>query len=154
MILRRISPWTHERRGGFFEELDRIRRHMDWLSESFAGGLTGESATGVFPPINLTEDSHHIYLRAELPGIKAGDLDISVTGDSISISGERKTTTSDENPKYHRREREEGVFSRILSLPTRIDTAKVEARSENGILTVTLPKSEAAKPKQMAVRAA
>jgi HSP20 family protein len=107
---------------------------------------------GVFPFLNVTEDKDKYYVRAELPGLKADELDISVTGDTLSIAGERKLPVEDEKAQYHRREREAGRFSRIVSLPAQIDTAKVEASCVSGVLTVSLPKAEAAKPKQIAVK--
>jgi HSP20 family protein len=102
--------------------------------------------------MNVTEDKDSYYVRAELPGIKAEDLDISVTEDSLSVSGERKLPAEDEKATYHRREREAGNFSRLVTLPGPIDTAKVEARCADGILTVVLPKAESAKPKQITVK--
>ncbi|HDZ23565.1 MAG TPA: Hsp20/alpha crystallin family protein, partial [Desulfobacteraceae bacterium] len=80
--------------------------------------------------------------------------DISVTGDTLTITGERKLPGEDEKARYHRREREAGKFSRIVTLPAQIDTAKVEARCADGVLTITLPKAEEAKPKQIAVKSA
>ena len=106
----------------------------------------------MFPLTNITEDKDNYYVRAELPGIKADELDISVTADSLSISGERKIPAAKENARYHRREREAGKFSRMVSLPSQVDLEKVEARSTNGVLTVVLPKAEVAKPKQIAVK--
>jgi len=106
---------------------------------------------GVFPLINLTEDRDNYYVRAEMPGVKADELDIQATVNSLSISGERKIPSEGENVKYHRREREAGTFSRIVSLPGEVDMDKVEASHENGILTVMTPKAEAAKPKQIRV---
>jgi HSP20 family protein len=103
--------------------------------------------------MNVTHDQDNYYVRAELPGLKADDLDISVTGETLSISGERKLPVEDEKAQYHRREREAGSFSRIVSLPGQIDAKKVEARCTNGVLTVTLPKAEAAKPKQITIKA-
>ncbi|MCG6536710.1 MAG: Hsp20/alpha crystallin family protein [Syntrophales bacterium LBB04] len=102
--------------------------------------------------MNVTEDKDRYYIRAELPGIKADELDISVTADTLSISGERKFPPEDENAKYHRREREAGRFSRIFTLPGQVNTEKVEAKCSEGILTVFLPKAEAAKPKQITVK--
>jgi len=154
MILRRISDWPT---GGWrspFEELERMKRQVDRLSEGFTGRLFGEPTAGVFPLINLTEDHDNYYVRAELPGIKAEDLDLSVTGNNLSIAGERKLLPEDENENYHRREREAGKFSRVISVPAQVDTTKVEAHSEDGILTVVLPKAESAKPKQITVKAA
>ena len=130
-----------------------MRREMDWLTEGLTGGRLREPAAGVFPLTNVTEDNDNFYVRAELPGLKADELNISVTGDTISISGERKLPVEDEKALYHRREREAGRFSRIVSLPTQVDTGKVEAHSADGILTVVLPKAEAARPKQIAVKA-
>ena len=154
MILRRISDWP---RGGWrspFEELERMKRQVDRLSEGLTGRFFGEPTAGVFPLINLTEDHDNYYVRAELPGIKADDLDLSVTGNNLSIAGERKILPEDENANYHRREREAGKFSRVISVPTQVDTTKVEAHSEDGILTVVLPKAESAKPKQITVKTA
>jgi HSP20 family protein len=102
--------------------------------------------------VNVTESSDNYYVRAELPGVKSSDIDISVTGSSLSISGERKIFSEDEKANYHRREREAGRFSRMVNLPGQIDTSKVEARCADGVLSVVLPKSEAAKPKQITIR--
>jgi len=137
-----------------FDQLNLLKRQMDYLSDLMFRGLpTRRSvAAGVFPLINLTEDTDNYYVRAELPGMKAEDLDIQVVGRNLSISGERKIESEGENVKYHRREREAGKFSRIVGLPGDIDADKVEAKIENGLLTVTVPKAEAAKPKQIAVK--
>jgi HSP20 family protein len=108
-------------------------------------------SAGVFPLINVTEDTNKYYVRAELPGMKSNELDIQVTADGISISGERKIPVEGNNVRYHRREREAGTFSRSFNLPEEIDVNKVEASMENGVLKVTIPKSEAAKPRQITV---
>jgi HSP20 family protein len=153
MLLRRTanSPawdWTSP-----FEQLERLRKQINLLS----GGPTGERlwttpAAGVFPLINVTEDKDNYYVRAELPGLKADDLELSVTGDTLSISGERKIPAEDEKAQYHRRERDAGRFSRIVSLPAQLNTGKVEASCTDGVLAVTLPKAEEAKPRQIAVK--
>ena len=152
MLFRRSTDWPTWGWTGTFEELERMRRQMDWLSGGLSRGLFGEPSAGVFPLMNVTEDNDNYYVRAELPGIKADELDISVTADTLSISGERKLPAEDEKAQYHRREREAGRFSRIVSLPEQVDTGKVEARSTDGVLTITLPKAEIAKPKQIAVK--
>ena len=125
---------------------------MDLLSGGLSRGLWGEPAAGVFPLMNITEDKSNYYVRAELPGIKADELEMSVTGDTLSVSGERKLPVEDERAQYHRSEREAGRFSRIVTLPGQLNTGKVEARCTDGVLTVTLPKAEAAKPKQITVK--
>jgi HSP20 family protein len=152
MILRRISDLPSGMWRSPFEELERMRRDMDRLFEDLTGGMFREPRAGVFPLVNVTEGSDNYYVRAELPGIKAEDLDISVTGNSLSIAGERRIRAEDEKANYHRREREAGKFNRVISLPAQVDTAKVEASCVDGILTVVLAKSEAAKPTQITVK--
>lgn len=153
MILRRLTGWPAWG-GGWspFGEIERIRQEMNRLQDVFARGLAGETPAGVFPLMNVTEDKESFYVRAELPGIKADELDISVTEDTLSVSGERKLPTEDEKATYHRRERDAGSFSRVVTLPGPINTGKVEARCADGVLTVVLPKAESAKPKQITVK--
>ncbi len=152
LLLRRPYHWPTSGWGYPFEELERMRRQMDLMNTALFRAPSGETAAGVFPMMNVTEDRDSYYVRAELPGMKADDLAISVTGNSISISGERKLAVEDAKAQYHRREREGGTFNRIVSLPTQIDTGKVEAHCTDGVLTVALPKAEAAKPRRIAVK--
>ncbi len=135
-----------------FREFDRLRRQMDELYGALSGGTLPMPSAGVFPLTNVTEDNENYYVRAELPGIKSDELDIQVTKDGISISGERKITAEGNGVKYHRREREAGKFSRLINLPGEIDVNKVEASRENGVLKVTIPKAEVAKPRQITVK--
>ena len=151
MLLRRIN-WPNFDWRNSFEEFDRLRRQIDLFGADFPGRILRGATAGVFPLMNMTEDKENFYVRAELPGIAGDALDISVTGDTLTISGERVMPTGDENAKYHRREREAGKFSRIVNLPSQIDTTKVKPDSKNGILTVTLPKAEETKPKQISVK--
>jgi HSP20 family protein len=125
---------------------------MDDLFGALSGGTLPMPSAGVFPLINVTEDTNNYYVRAELPGMKSDELDIQVTGNGISISGERKIPMEGNNVKYHRREREAGTFSRSINLPGEIDVNKVEASMENGVLKINIPKSEAAKPRQITVK--
>ena len=133
------SPW---------DELHRMRQQLEQIFED--APLRRVSA-GVFPLINLAEDRDNYYVRAELPGVEGDELDIQVTGNNLAISGERKIAAEDENARYHRREREAGTFSRMIGLPGDIDSEKVKAKLENGILTVVVSKAEIAKPKQITV---
>lgn len=134
-----------------FEELSRMRRQMDRIMDSFMEPRLQGLRSGVFPAINLTEDDNHFYLRAELPGVRAEDLDIQATGRNIAIVGERKLDSEDAAAKYHRREREGGRFSRALAMPKEIDTDRIEARMQNGMLTLKVPKAESAKPRRVAI---
>ena len=133
------SPW---------EELHRMRQQLDQM---FDDSPQQRVSAGVFPLINLSEDQDNYYIRAELPGVKGEDLDIQVTGKNLAISGERKIAAEEASAKYHRREREAGTFSRMIVLPGEINSDKVEANLENGILNIVVSKAEIAKPKQISV---
>ena len=150
MILRRLPSlpaWSNATR-----ELDSARREMERLFDSL-NETAGPRQAGVFPAINVSEDAESVYVRAELPGLEAANLDITMENDTLTISGERKKPVDEEGVSYHRREREWGSFRRSFSLTTRIDADKVHARHEDGILTVILPKSAEAKPRQIAIQA-
>lgn len=134
-----------------FDELSRMRRQMDRLMDAFWDKPAFSLGASVFPAINLTEDENNFYVRAELPGIQAGDMDITAAGKNVTISGERKLAAEDASAKYHRREREGGRFSRALTMPKDIDADRIEARMSNGILTLRLPKAESAKPRRIAI---
>lgn len=150
MFFRRIHYPTYNLNRSF-EELERMRTEMDRLFGQATGSLLSPPAAGVFPLINLSEDKEKYYVRAELPGVQAEELNISATGRNLTISGERRIASEGDDVRYHRREREAGNFSRAISLPGDIEADEVEARLINGVLTVSIPKAEAAKPKQIAV---
>lgn len=151
MIVRRINFPNLGWRSAY-TDLERMRHDMDRLFEQVTGRTYRPLTAGVFPLINLTEDKDEYYVRAELPGLKAEALNISASGRNLTISGERKISFEGDNVKYHRREREAGSFSRIIALPGDIEVNKVEAKLSDGILTVTIPKAEATKPKQIVVK--
>jgi HSP20 family protein len=135
-----------------FSEMEHMRRQMDLLTRSVVGTpISRAMQSGVFPALNLTEDQDNYYVRAELPGIQAEQMDIKVAERSLTISGERKIPAEGENVKYHRREREAGKFSKIIALPGQINAEQISAKLTHGVLTVTVPKAEAQKPRQIAV---
>ncbi len=141
--------WT---RGGVFDELGRMQQHMLRLADALQTRPGWRETAGVFPAVNLTETKDGFFIRAELPGVKADALDIQVTGRNLSVIGERKIASEEKGARYHRREREGGKFSRVIGLPGDIDADKVTAKLENGMLTISVPKAETAKPKQIAVK--
>lgn len=152
MLYRRffnVPTWGFSRP---FREFDRLRRQMDELHSVLSGGTLPLPTAGVFPLTNVTEDAENYHVRAELPGMKSDELDIQVTAEGISIAGERKIPEEGNGVKYHRREREAGKFSRLINLPGEIEANKVEASMENGVLKVTIPKSEVTKPRQITVK--
>lgn len=136
--------------------INRLRREMDRLFEgSFEGfpRLTRDMwSASAFPAVNVWEDADHIYIEAELPGFRLEDLELLVMGDELTIKGERKDVV-DDNVTYHRRERSTDSFSRVWRLPVEVDAVGVEATLRDGVLTVTLPKGEQAKPRKIEVKA-
>ena len=133
-------------------EFDDLRNQMNRVMSLFGDGQATKRVSGVFPLVNITEDKDRYYIRAELPGIKGEDIDVQVTANNISISGERVIEKENNGVKYHRREREAGSFSRAITLPGDINSDGVEAGMINGILTIAVPKAEAAKPRQITVK--
>lgn len=151
MFYRRLYNYPTRGFWNAFEQLDRMRRQMDQVFGSEVGTQRGLLGAGVFPQINLTEDADRFYIRAELPGVTSNALEIQATGKNLSLSGERQIEDENEEVRYHRREREAGKFSRIISLPSEIDPDRIEAKLEDGILTVRVPKAEAVKPRQITI---
>jgi HSP20 family protein len=136
-----------------FTELDRMRRDMERLFDGLAGsGSPWAGRSGVFPPVNVTQDHESYYIRAELPGLKASDIEVTTDRNTLGIAGKR-AVPRDAQVSYHRCERLEGEFRRSVTLPGEFQAAKVDARYVNGVLTITLPKAEATKPKQITVKA-
>ncbi len=103
-----------------------------------------------YPPLNITEDNDNIYVRAELPGVEINDMDLTVAQGSLIIKGERKP----EQGRYFRQERPTGSFQRVVNLNVKIDNNKVSAKMKDGILSVTLPKSEETKTQKINIETA
>ena len=150
MLVRRVWPSrpTFDTPTADFES---VRREMLRLLDVVAGESFGDVAPGVFPPMNITQDDQNFYVRAEVPGIKPTELSISAVRNRISLAGERRIQSEHEPASYHRRERAEGSFNRTVTLPTEVDTERVDAKYSDGILTLTLPKAEEARPRQITV---
>ncbi len=129
-----------------------MRRTMDrMLDEAFARGTETRGTGAWLLPIDayMTEDA--IIIQADVPGITADELDITLEGDTLTIRGEI-TRQGENKPQYILLERPTGKFERALNINTPIEHDKVEASFENGVLTLTLPKAEAVKPRQIAVK--
>lgn len=105
-----------------------------------------------WPAIDVAEKENEFVVKAEVPGCKAEDIDISVHGNVLTISGEKKHEQERKEQGYYHIERSYGSFRRDLNLPAEIDTANIEAECKDGVLTVTLPKTEAAKPVKVKVK--
>lgn len=135
-----------------WEEMDKLQREMNLLFDS---ALTGRMENKVdFPAINVwvKPDSGQV-ITAEIPGINQDDLDLKISGDVLTISGKREKPEQDERANFHRQERAFGEFSRSIRLSFPVDTDKVEASYEKGILKVWLPLAESEKPRKIMVKA-
>lgn len=130
-----------------------LRDELDRLFEApFAGlGRASQLLTGWTPALDVHETKDNFIVRAELPGMKREEIDVSLHEGVLSISGERKTENIKEEAEVYRSERFYGKFQRSVTLPTSVAGDKVEAKYKDGILTITLPKTEEAKRKQINV---
>jgi HSP20 family protein len=133
--------------------VERLRREM----ESVYGDVPRRSRWAVapeYPAMNVWTGENSAILTAELPGVKAEDIDISVENELLTLRGSRQQNEPEEGVTYHRRERRCGSFSRTFRLPFQVDADAVEATLENGMLNVVLPRAEADMPRKIAVKAA
>lgn len=151
MLVRRVWP-SRPTFDTPFADFDSLRREMLRVLDTVAGETFGDVGVGVFPPMNISQDDDNFYLRAEVPGIKPKELSIAAVRNRVSLGGKREIQREDERVSYHRRERAEGSFNRTVTLPAEVDAERVDARYADGILTLTLPKAEEAKPRQITVR--
>ena len=128
-----------------------MRDELDRLFESPFAGLTNASQllSGWTPALDVYEDKENFIVKAELPGMKNEDIDVSLHDGSLSISGERKSETKHEDAEVYRAERFFGRFQRTVTLPAPVAADKVKAQYKDGVLIITLPNTEAAKPKQI-----
>ena len=139
-----------------FGEMAHLRHTMDRL---FDESLTrpwrslGWDAAEAYVPMDVYETDEHLMVKASMPGVKPEDVDVSITGDTLTIKGEVKVEEEERKPNYCRQERRFGTFQRALTLPTQVEGEKTEAVFENGVLTLNIPKAEAVKPKTIKVKA-
>jgi HSP20 family protein len=136
-----------------FGRLSSLRDELDRLFESPWTELarTSQLLSGWTPALDIHEDKDNFIVRAELPGMKREDIDVSLHDGALSISGERKMEQKFEEAEVYRTERFFGKFQRTVALPAAVAADKVKAQYKDGVLTVTLPKTEEAKPKQISV---
>lgn len=139
-----------------FSEALSLREAMDRLfEESFVRPLRGwptRVATGLAVPVDMYETDDNLVVSADLPGLKPEDVDISITENTLTIKGEFRSEEEGERGNVHFQERRYGKFQRSIALPSNVDTNAAEAEFEDGVLQVSLPKSEEAKPKQIKVK--
>ena len=134
-------------------EMMTLREAMDWLFDDAFTRPISMSGGPVVPAIDLYQNADEVVVKASLPGLKAEDVQISVTADVLSLRGEFKEETEQNEKTYHLRENRYGVFERQVMLPIDVQTDKAKADFENGVLTIVLPKADTVKPKTISIKA-
>jgi len=145
MVFRSITPR---------QPINQLRHEMDRVLSGFFGQPAGSwlGAGREQPAVNVWDAQASLKVELEVPGVKSEQVNISVAGGELSVTVERPEVRQ-EGVTYHRRERPVGSFTRMLRLPADVDAAKVEAKLTDGVLTITLPKAESAKPRKIEVKA-
>jgi HSP20 family protein len=134
--------------------LHQLRNEMDRLmTDVFRPWMEGTGSGRNQPAVNVWEDAESLKVEAELPGVKSEQLDISVIGNQLSLRVERPEL-EERGVTYHRRERPVGILVRVLRLPTEVNGDRVQAELRDGVLTITLPKAEAARPRKIKISGA
>ena len=142
MLYRRYSPLS------MWDEMDRMQRRMDRMMNR------RYRPAPAFPAMNIWTSEEGAIVSAEIPGINVDDLDISVVGETLTVSGSRPLEQLDENSRYHRQERGYGSFTRSIELPFQVESDKVEATYQNGVLKIALPRAAADMPRKITVKTA
>jgi HSP20 family protein len=143
-------------RNGNVHPFSQFRGEVDRLVGDLLGSATAAAprawaAVRAFPAANVWEEAEQLFAEAELPGLKTEDVDVSVSGDELTIRG-RRQEASPETAQFHRRERGVGEFSRTLRLPYDVDAERVEATLRDGVLLIKLPKAESARARKVEVK--
>ena len=143
-----LVPWKP------FDELTSFRREMDRLWDRFFSERPALDMLekGWEPTMDITETKSDLIVKAELPGIDPKEIDISLTGDTLTIKGEKQQEKEEKEENYYRIERSYGIFSRTIKLPMSVQNDKIKASYQHGVLKITLPKSEEAKQKLVKIK--
>jgi HSP20 family protein len=143
-----MLPDIFRRPGGGMDMFRTLHREIDQLFDDFTRGFPTFGDSGVMPVnLDMAETDKAFEVTAELPGARPEDIEISLSDGVLYVKGEKKTEKEDKQKNYHMMERSYGAFQRSFRLPTEVDPDKVEARFENGLLKITLPKAPQAQSK-------
>ncbi|MCM8795229.1 MAG: Hsp20/alpha crystallin family protein [Candidatus Omnitrophica bacterium] len=147
-----LIKWRGREWDPFRELLDLEKEFHRFLDTSFDTLPERISKEGIWSPsLDISEDKDNIVIKADLPGVKQQDIDISINDNILTLKGERRRDEETKGKNYHRIERFYGSFVRSLSLPRYVDTDKINASYKDGVLEIVIPKTEEAKPKQIKV---
>jgi HSP20 family protein len=144
-----LDPTWSRNRNSLWGEFRRLQNEMDALLSNFT-----PATRATFPAANLWASEEGAVVTTELPGVEQDDIEISVVGDTLTIRGKRTPAQLGEGVTYHRRERGHGSFTRSLQLPFRVEWSDVSATLKNGVLSVTLPRAQADRPRKIHVKTA
>lgn len=150
-----VQLWRPLRELVPFREFERMRRDIDRLWDSFFEGGLRRRAEGEeewLPALDLAETDNELVVKAEVPGMDPKDIDISLSDGMLTIKGEKKQEREEKESDYHLIERSYGAFTRSIHLPKQVQSDKISASYKNGILRITLPKSEEAKKKEIKIK--
>jgi len=147
--------WRSPNGSALWDNLFTTRRELDRVLDRFVTGDAPTAATVWAPVVDIRETADEIRVLAELPGLEPEHVDVSIENNVLTIAGEKKHEVEEgkEDGAFHLIERRYGRFERSFTLPRTVDADAISARFENGVLTVTLPKAEAAKPRRVQVQA-
>ncbi len=153
-MARELQVWKPFRELAPFREFDRMRREMDRLWDSFfeRRPVKIEEGAEFLPALDLAETGNELVVKCEVPGLDPKDIDISLSDGMLTIKGEKKQEREEKEADYHLVERSYGAFTRSIQLPKEVQSDKINASYKNGILKITLPKSEGAKKKEIKIK--
>jgi HSP20 family protein len=135
-----------------WREMQRFQNEMNRVFDNSLSGTYFRADNS--PSMNIFASEDEVLVNTEVPGVEIKDLEISVVGNNLTISGNRDPEVANENTTYHRQERVSGYFSRSIELPYQVDSEKTEASLEDGVLKIVLPRVEADKPRRISVKTA
>ena len=153
-----IAPYRPSRAFSMFEQMDRLfedffgKRFGPWWPSIRWPEVRWPAEMEIHPSVDIFEDKDEVVVKAELPGLAKEDVNVNITEDTVTISGEKKKEEKVEKKDYYRFERSFGSFSRSFSLPTDVQTDKAKATFKNGVLEIRVPKTEEAKKKEVKVK--
>jgi len=139
-----------------FKDIEKARSEMDRLLDTFlfgrpkTSGAAGEEEWQ--PPVDVAETESELVVNVEIPGVDPKDIDVSLSGDTLFIKGEKKPETEEKEEDYLLLERNYGTFTRSIRLPVEVQSDKISASHKNGVLTVVLPKSEGARKREIKIK--
>ena len=151
-----LIPWRNKHRTDLAERsVTQLRDELTGLFERFFGGPRGWDVGGlteVAPPVDVRETEREVTVRAELPGVRAEDVRLEVTGRQLTLAGEKRAEKEEKRAGCRYSERQYGAFQRLVQLPAEVDADRVEATYQNGVLTIRLPKRPGTEARRVKVR--